>query len=189
MKVPTLPTSLATLLAVSASALIALSTMVLAEHVPADLAELMVVPPDSGRPLYFSEPGRRTLIYFQTATSRRSACPGSRADVSGVWITDFGADVDAATVEYRLQRDALHDSALFRQTEPLAGVDEGETSEVEAQPAGTAQACRKARHEELFRIRGVVVFVTQDHYGAFDAERGIAARIRARLARRGGPTN
>ena len=155
---------------------------------PADLSKLIVVRPDRDRILYFSEPGRRTLIYFHTVTSQPAGCPHRLTAVSGVWVADFGTDINAAAAEYRTQRDSLNDSALVRRVRPLRGIDQGEVAMIEDNPPRGPPPCRRARHEELFRVRGVVVFVTQDHIGAFDERRGIAAKVRARLTAPGRPT-
>ena len=167
--------------ALIACVLTALSPIAVADQVPPDLARLVVVPPDGGRATYFAEPGRRTIIYFRTVPRQQRACPSNRADSNGVWIVDFGADIAAASAEYSEQRNALNDSVLQRDAAPWPDVDEGETVEVAPAAAEGTFACRKYRRETLFRIDGTVVFVTQDHYGAFDDKLGIAARIRTLL--------
>lgn len=151
------------------------------DRVPSDLANLIVVPPDPGSLLYVVGLRQRSLIYIHSIPHRRGSCRGDRASVTGVWIADFGTDVASAAEEYRIQKASLHEAALIREPEPLAGVDSGESFDVQAHAPDAPANCQKFRRETLFRVRGLVVFVSQDHHGTFDSVKGVAMQIRRRL--------
>lgn len=154
---------------------------VVSDRIPADLARLIVVPSDPDNIFYFAGTRQRALIYIHTIPQRRGTCRDDRASVTGVWIADFGADVVSAAVEYRTQKAALRDAALLWEPEPLADVDSGESFDVQVHAPDAPAGCQKFRRETLFRLRGMVVFVSQDHHGTFEPEKSVAMQIRRRL--------
>ena len=150
---------------------------------PAELQRLVVFEPDPGRLIYHAGTDHRTLMYVRTSTrSAGGGCPDRSAEIWGVSIADYGADIAGAGRAYAQFRDAWQSLPGITAQAAFEAADEGIVFEIDARETAAATACGRHGRDTLFRIGGRVVFTSEECWNEVPlAPAHLAQNLSARL--------